>query len=153
MEYPTIWTSAYWHPGVARLANDGKAVPVGITLYRSRREYGVKVGYRITELAPNRAIFSNKGLSPEEFESAFAELLVDRWEIAEEKLLFIASSNPGKDLILLCWENVAEGAICHRTQVARFIENAWERDGGPFKISELSLMKEPALVPNQQRLL
>lgn len=57
-----------------------------------------------------------------------------------EVLSEIEAANPGKDLVLLCWENVWKGEGCHR----RWFAEWWEKETG-YKIEELPETGKPAV--------
>jgi hypothetical protein len=103
------------------MVDEGKAVAVGITLYPNKKDYGYRLVDRITELAPNRAIFSIDDL--ESFEPLFKNRLKYTWPFAQLRLEKIAEAYPGKAMILLCFDKV--GPLpkdwCHRTMVGDFI--------------------------------
>ena len=139
MDYPKVSTSAYWHPEVIERCNSGVAVPVGITLYPLRKDYGYGIPDRVMGLAPSRSIFK-KGLSREDYTKAFWNLLMQKWYRTQEELLKISKNNFGKELILLCFEDVVNGGddvFCHRTLVADFIEKRWN-----IKIEEIPFQKK-----------
>jgi uncharacterized protein (DUF488 family) len=116
-----IYTSAYWNRKVKEVVDSGEAVAVGITLFPNKKDYGYRLVDRITELAPNRAIFAIDDL--ESFEPVFRQRLEMTWPYAENRLKKITEVYPNKDIVLLCFDKVSPlpKDWCHRTIVADFI--------------------------------
>ena len=128
MESFKIYTSAYWHPKVKEGVASEALCPVGITLYGNRQNYGYKVVRRITELAPDKSLFSLRD-DEAQFSALFWDRLESTWEVAEDKLLQVMAEYPSQDLVLLCFDNLnLEGKWCHRTQVAEFISEKWNME-------------------------
>jgi hypothetical protein len=133
-----VFTSAYWHPKVKRMVLSGEAVAVGITLYPNKQDYGYALEDRIMELAPNRALFRLN--EREDFEVPFKRYLDTTWFHAEERLKEVERNNPGKAILLLCFDKVSENPKdwCHRTIVGDFIQ---EKTGK--EVNELAVAVSP----------
>jgi hypothetical protein len=116
-----IYTSAYWHPKVKQMVNDGQAVAVGITLFPNKKDYGYRLLGRILELAPNHSLF--KIDDKVKFEKPFKQYLARQWPEANRKLSQIGLAYPDKAVLLLCFDRVTENPKdwCHRQTVGEFI--------------------------------
>jgi uncharacterized protein (DUF488 family) len=124
-----VWTGAYWHPQVKKSVQDGEAVAVGITLYGLKRSYGYALTDSIKELAPDRKLFLVDDYDA--FYEPFMSRLENTWPVAESRLLGVMSDNPGKDVILLCFDRLdRDGDWCHRQLVAEFISKKWAVEVG-----------------------
>lgn len=119
MTLPQLRTAAVWNKTVQQEASMGAVTPVLITLYPLRRPVDYVIEHRLTDLAPNRALFSVKDRAS--FEQAFTGLLEQRWERAEADLAAIGDQHRGVPIVMLCWESTIT-SWCHRQTVARFIE-------------------------------
>jgi hypothetical protein len=121
LEGTDIYTSAYWHPKVKRMVNDGDAVAVGITLFPNKKDYGYPILGRILEFAPNYSLF--KIDEKDKFEKGFVHYLKQFWHIGNRKLEQIARVHPNKAILLLCFDKVTDNPKdwCHRQTVGEFI--------------------------------
>lgn len=124
-----VWTGAYWHPKVKQAVQDGEAVAVGITLFGLKKSYGYVLTDSIKEFAPDHKLFRVNDY--ESFYEPFMARLERTWPIAESRLLGVMNDNPGKDVILLCFDRLdRDGDWCHRQLVAEFIAKKWNVDVG-----------------------
>jgi hypothetical protein len=122
---PQMYTGAYWSPKTKKAVLEDGLVAVGITLYGLRRPPPYPLYGRMTSMAPNKAMFH---LEPyEAFRVQFMVLLESRLERIMFDLEEVRDHNPGKSVVLLCFEKLADeggdvGEWCHRRLVAEFIE-------------------------------
>jgi hypothetical protein len=106
------------------------AAPVGISLWGVRFKIPYTVCARIKELAPDSKAL--KGLRKgeigwEEFEADYAGKLEGFGaEAIRTRLESVAVEVHNAKLVLLCFERVDEGELCHRRTFARWFE---ERTG------------------------
>jgi hypothetical protein len=111
-----LWTSRWANRGLAHL----DLVPVGIS--RGTPRFPVPYRYRLARLlAPSRTTFALR--DDEVFERSYVagleEIGVDR---IADLLRKISAEEGGKNLCLLCYENVHNGEVCHRRMFARWFE-------------------------------
>ena len=126
VEIPVVKTGTMWSRKVAEKVNSGEAVAVAITLFPVKKELAFPLLTQMKCLAPDFKCFHINDKA--EFRNPFRHHLHRYWNMAEEWLLQIASQNPGKEIILLCWEKVEKDSDelwCHRQFVAEFIEQKW----------------------------
>jgi uncharacterized protein YeaO (DUF488 family) len=106
------------------------ACPVGISLWGVRFKIPYKVAARIKELAPNSAALKRlrKGeIGWQQFEADYIGKLDGLGaEFVVARLQSVATDVGNLKLVLLCFENVHEGELCHRRTFARWFE---ERTG------------------------
>jgi uncharacterized protein YeaO (DUF488 family) len=124
-----LMTSRYM---AADLIAASGAAPIGISLWGVRFKIPYTVSARIKELAPNSKALKSlrKGeIGWREFEADYIRKLDDLGTaFVKERLSSVASEIGNERLVLLCFENVNEGELCHRRTFARWFE---ERTGKP----------------------
>jgi hypothetical protein len=123
-----IFTSRYQNG--AGIAESG-AVPVRITLFHPRFRLPYQLGGSILELAPTREEF---GINPRrEFTAAYVARLDGLGCKAVLGLLKnVSDANDGRDLVLLCFEDVRRrGEWCHRQVLAEWLESRCGLDDVP----------------------
>lgn len=128
-----IYTSRYANGDLADL----DLVKVGITIGNPR----FKLPYErehLRLLAPARHVFRIG--DQEEFRQAFeAQLAETGVEVIRRRLLDISEAHDGRDLVLLCFEDLTKpGLYCHRTHFADF----WQDQTGA-EVKELALLPAP----------
>lgn len=107
-------------------------VPVGITVGEPHMRLGYQLRHRVRVLAPTGKLFSIN------VKSLFATLYIERLnniglESIRRELEGISEENGGKDLVLLCFEDVHKpGEWCHRQIFAKW----WEEETGE-RVDEL----------------
>jgi uncharacterized protein YeaO (DUF488 family) len=119
-----VYTSAFWHPRVARMVNDELAIAVGICLYPPRttlEKYGYELADNVRSLAPSRKIFKIDDF--DEFRKPFRHQLHCSQNHIFERLAGLDELADGKHIILLCFDPVGKpGQWCHREIVAEWLE-------------------------------
>ena len=136
-----IWTSRYSNPEL----RSGNYYPVGISLGRPKFSLGYKLYEQCYMLAPTRAMWNI--VSDEDFEVAYVNNLE---KIGKEKiretLEMIMDRADGKDVVLLCFEDVRdESQCCHRTMLAKWLNENFETDVRElYDPSEVKLKKKAA---------
>jgi hypothetical protein len=98
------------------------AVPVRITRGFPRFRLAYQLGGSIPELAPTREEF---GINHRrEFTAAYhARLDGLGCDAVRELLKRVSDANDGRDLVLLCFEDVRSGDWCHRLVLAEWLES------------------------------
>lgn len=111
--------------GRYRTFEPSKGVPVSITVGQPKWPLGYEIRHQIRRLAP----WGLMKLDGEAFVSAYRERL-DRLDLGElaERFEAISAAEGGKPLVLLCFEDVHAGQLCHRRVFAEWFE---ERSGQP----------------------
>lgn len=136
-----LFTSRYQNRAIA----ETDLVPVGITLGNPRFKLAFKVVENVKLLAPPRSMW---GKSHDEFIKLYRECLSG---FGLEKILSIlkriSDEHGGRDLVLLCFEDVfcddPTKNFCHRRVFAEW----WEKETGDV-VEEL----QPAEQPEQLRM-
>jgi Protein of unknown function, DUF488 len=97
------------------------AAPLRITLGPPRFRLGYELAGSIPRLAPRRAYFR---LACEEFRAEYLDDLQGRLgpDGVLELLARANETTPGDGIVLLCFENVLEGAACHRSMLADWLQ-------------------------------
>ncbi len=113
-DLPKLYTSRWANRGLSRLP----VIAVGIS--RGTPRFPVPYRYRLAQLlAPSRETFALK--SDEAFEESYVdgleEIGVDR---ITDLLTKISAEEGGRDLCLLCYEDVHAGQVCHRRMFAEW---------------------------------
>ncbi len=91
-------------------------IPVGISLGGVRWKIPYQVGSRVRELMPEQHMLRELRSDPPAFAAAYRAKL-DRIGVAaiQRRLASLQSGDPGKELILLCFEHLDKpGEWCHR---------------------------------------
>lgn len=120
-----IWTSRYSNK---ELQKSDKYYPVGISIGQPKFRLGYELREQCYSLAPKGYMLN---MSPDRFKPAYYEKLEG---IGTEKIIGMVerlearAKNEGKDLVLLCYEDVRiESDWCHRTVFAEWwAENTGE---------------------------
>ena len=111
-----IWTSRFSNKEL----NSGAYYCVGITLGKPKFKLGYEENEHCYMLAPRKNMW---GKSPEEFEKLYTDML-DKY--GERKvmncIMSIVGHAEGKDVVLLCYEDVRDpDQNCHRTVLADWL--------------------------------
>ena len=150
-----IWTSRYSNKELSV----GRYHPVGISIGKPRFHLEYVLREQCYSLAPKGYMLN---MDIDQFKQAYYEKLE---EIGKEKIINIVTKldekarNEGKELVLLCFEDVrVEGDWCHRTIFAEWwSENVGEvieelPDPTPPKVKRKSIgdSKKPAKEPTKE---
>jgi hypothetical protein len=114
-----VWTSRYSNPALAQAAEDGYVL-ARITMGNAR--FFRLPCVRIKEFEPSKAEFALPE-TPEgdaEFTRSFKLRLTEAGPAAALAPL-IAHQGDAPGIILLCFEDVRKGDLCHRTMVAEWL--------------------------------
>ena len=135
-----LFTSRY---GDRRLKSIENLVKVGISLGRPKWVLDYPITW-FPLIAPTPAILADKH-SPETYTPAYIDEL-ERIGVPaiREQLDMISNANDGRDLVLLCYENVWKGAFCHRrlfadwwfSKTGEVVEELPEEPSAPKKKSK-----------------
>jgi len=119
-------------------------IAVGIAVGKPRWALPYKCEH-LSMLAPHGLFKKYQG---EEFKRRYMDRLE---ELGEKKirtaLEAISKRNQNKDIVLLCWENLAKGLVCHR----RYFADWWKATTGE-EVEELEQMAQRSTVRKAQML-
>jgi hypothetical protein len=118
----TLATSRYHNPALRE--PDCWWVPIGITAGRPRWPLGYKIVANLAELAPTRAMLADYKVDgwPEFSRRMNAQLDALDLDALVVRLRRLIAENGDRGLVLLCFEDVNAGQLCHRRIVAEFLE-------------------------------
>jgi uncharacterized protein YeaO (DUF488 family) len=115
-----VYTSRYQNPNVA---SEGR-VAYGITAYPPRFPLKFKLSGNLQDLAPTREMlrgYMAKRLNDETFRQQYIARL-NALGADQVKAILTEAQGEASGIVLLCFEDVHAGQTCHRSDLARWLQ-------------------------------